>query len=321
MLQIRMALILLILHILAIVSIFVIKNISIYTIILQIVLFIFAMIGITVGYHRLWTHRSFEASPFLQWVLMLFGTSAGQKDALWWCKSHRTHHRNEDKLTDPYSITKGFFFAHIGWLLEFPDTETQKELDITDISDLEKNEILIFQKKYHTMLWFIVAIVLPILISKIWNETTTNAFFSSIIRIVLVLHSTYCVNSLAHMYGTKPYNSEIEPAENWFVSLITLGEGWHNFHHTYPKDYRASEENKYNPSALLIDFMAQLGLANNRYAVCEKTKNVKGFDKFNKDNYSNIDSMNNIDNYSNIDSMNNIDNIYNIDNKDIVKNN
>ena len=282
-------LILLILHILAIVGFFVIKNINKNTIILQIVLFVVASIGVTVGYHRLWTHRSYEASPFLQWILMLFGTTSGQGEVIWWAKTHRTHHRNEDQMTDPYSISKGFLFAHCGWLCQDPDIETQKEIDKTDVSDLEKNNILVFQDKYYKYLWIITALIIPILLCKIWDETLINAFFSTVIRIVLSLNATWCVNSLAHMYGTKPYNSEIEPAENWFVSLITLGEGWHNFHHTYPKDYRASEENKYNPSALFIDFMAQLGHVKNRYAVCEKTKNIRNSEKFNKENYSNID--------------------------------
>ena len=281
--------ILLIFHILAFIGLFMIKNISIYTILLQIIMFIISGIGITVGYHRLWCHRTYEATPLLQWILMLFGSSAGQGDAIWWCKTHRTHHRNEDKLTDPYSITKGFLFAHVGWLCQHPDKDTQEEIAKTEIIDLTNNNILVFQEKYYKILWLATSMILPILITKIWNETFTNAFFSTLIRIVLSLHATWCVNSLAHMYGDKPYNSEIEPAENLFVSLITFGEGWHNFHHTYPKDYRASESSKYNPSTTFIDYMTYLGLAKNRHEVCEKTnKNISGFDKFDKNNYCNI---------------------------------
>ena len=282
-----MMLILGVLHILAFMGLFVIKNISIYTVLLQIFFYIISMIGITVGYHRLWTHRSFEASSLLQWILMFGGTNATQGDALWWSKNHRTHHRNEDKMTDPYSISQGFLFAHIGWLVQYPDDATQKEIDSTDVSDLENNKIVMFQQKYYKILW-VLTLCIPILVSKLWNETLTNAFFSTIIRIILVLHATWCVNSLAHMYGTKPYNTEIEPAENLFVSLITFGEGWHNFHHTYPKDYRASEASKFNPSYAFIDLMKMLGLASNRYEKCEKTT-IKGVDKFDKSNYNKLD--------------------------------
>jgi stearoyl-CoA desaturase (delta-9 desaturase) len=298
MLKLKILFILLLLHILSIIGLFVIKKIKPFTILLQIVIFIISSIGVTVGYHRLWCHKTFEASPFLQWLLMIFGSSAGQGDAIWWSKTHRTHHRNEDLMTDPYSISKGFFFAHFGWLCQYPDIETQKEIDITDVSDLENNNILAFQQKYFVYLWVIISIIIPILICKLWNETFINAFFSTIIRIVLAFNSTWCVNSLAHMYGDKPYNNKIEPSENLFVSLITFGEGWHNYHHTYPKDYRASEEHKYNPNASFIDLMANLGFVTNRYTVCEKTKNVKGNDKFDKKYYENKDMKYNYNKYN-----------------------
>ena len=288
MIKIHIMLILGVLHILAFIGVFVIKNISIYTVLLQIFFYIISVIGITVGYHRLWTHRTFEASPLLQWLLMFGGTNATQGEALRWSKTHRTHHRNEDKLSDPYSISKGFLFAHVGWLVQYPDEATQKELDSTDVSDLENNEIVMFQHKYYEILWVTIALVLPVLLCKLWNETLTNAFFSTIIRIILMLHATWCVNSLAHMYGEKPYNSTIEPSENLFVSLITFGEGWHNFHHTYPKDYRASEKHKFNPSYAFIDLMKTLGLASNTYEKCEKTT-VEGVDKFDKTNYCKLE--------------------------------
>ena len=289
MLKIDILVVLLLLHILAFIGFFVIKNINIYTIILQFFIFIISGLGITVGYHRLWCHRSFEATPLLQWILMLMSCSAGQGQSLQWCKTHRTHHRNEDLFTDPYSISKGFWFAHIGWLLQYPNEETQKEIDKTDISDLTDNTVLQFQKKYYVFLWIIISFILPLLITKLWNETITNALFSTVIRVVISLHSTWCVNSLAHMYGDKPYNSEIRPSENLFVSLITFGEGWHNFHHTYPKDYRASSPDKYNPSSQFIDFMKTLGLASNLYEKCKNTEKVRGMDKFDKNNYCKLE--------------------------------
>jgi len=276
-----------VIHAFAMIGMFAIKNISIYTVILQAVWYVLSMIGITAGYHRLWTHRTYDASTSLQWFLMLCGTSACQKDAIWWAKSHRTHHRNEDKLSDPYSINRGVFYAHIGWLLQMPDELTQSEIDKSDVSDLEGNEILQFQEKYYTRLIVIGSIGLPVIIASIWNDSY-NCFWACFVRIVLGLHATYCVNSLAHIGSdtdtNKPYDKSIQAVENRFVSFITLGEGWHNYHHAFPKDFRASEKNKYNPTAWFIQLTKALGLSTNLYERCESIK-LNRSNKFDKRNY------------------------------------
>jgi stearoyl-CoA desaturase (delta-9 desaturase) len=188
-------------------------------------------------------------------------------------------------MTDPYSISKGFLFAHIGWMIQYYDEETKKEVDSTDVADLTSKPVLQIQKRNIILLWIVMSFIVPILIAKLWGETVTNTFFSSTIRTVLLWHGIWCVNSLAHMYGDRPYNGDIEPSENAFVSLVTLGEGWHNFHHTYPKDYRASEPGKYNPTTFFIDAMDYLGLVKNKHAACDKTVHVRGVGKFNKANY------------------------------------
>lgn len=282
--------VLLLLHILAVIGLFVIKNISPYTILLQFVIYLLGGFAITAGYHRLWCHRSYKASPLLEWLFMIFGSSTGQGDAIAWSKTHRSHHRNEDTESDPYNIKKGFYFAHIKWTYHDHEDNVQQEIDSTDVSDLEAKEVLQFQQKYILLLWITTSFVLPLLLTQLWKESLTNAFFSSIIRQVLLMHCIFSVNSFAHMYGLKPYNSDIEPSENAFVSFIALGEGWHNFHHTYPKDYRTSDPSKYNPTTYFIDTMGKLGLVKNKQAVCEKTYNVRGKEKFNKDNYCIVSS-------------------------------
>ena len=278
-----MFLVLFVLHALAVIGLFVMKNVLPYTILLQAAMYILGEVSITGGYHRLWCHRSYKAHPILEWLYMIIGSSTAQCSAIWWSKTHRTHHRNEDKDTDPYSIKKGFFFAHIGWLLEYPDPETKKEIDKTDVSDLEQKSVLRFQEKNIKTLWVLTSLVIPILLCSLWGETLTNSFFSSVVRQVFLLHCVWSVNSFAHMYGEKPYNKEIKPSENPVVSLFTLGEGWHNFHHSYPKDYRASEPSKFNPTTTFIDAMSSLDMVSNRKEKCFKTDG-KG-DKFDPDNY------------------------------------
>lgn len=275
-------LLILVLHVLAIVGFFVIKNVLPYTFLLQIAMYIISGLSITGGYHRLWCHRSYKAHPILEWLFMISGSSTGQGDAVTWSKWHRTHHRNEDQDTDPYSIKKGFYFAHMGWIYQDTDAKTMDEINKTDVSDLEGKSVLQIQKKYMVALWIATSFVFPMALATMWGETLTNSFFTSIIRQVFLMHCIWSVNSFAHMYGEKPYNEEIRPSENPLVSLFSLGEGWHNFHHSYPKDYRASEPSKFNPTSTFIDAMSSLNIVSNRKEKCFKTD---GTDKFDPDNY------------------------------------
>lgn len=273
---------LILLHVLSVVSIILIKNISINTIILQIVFFIFAQISITGGYHRLWSHRSYKSSEILEWFYMLFGTMATQGTAINWAKEHRTHHRNEEKEGDPYNINKGFWHAHMGWLLTEQDEVTKKEIENTDVSDLKKNEILIWQESNYIYIWIIVSLLIPTIICSIWGDGY-NGFLTSFIRIVLNLQFTWFVNSLAHYEGNRDHDCNLKACDNLLVSILTMGEGWHNYHHSYPKDYRASPPDKYNPTTYFIDLTEALGLS---YGHHYKKIYDKCEDKFEMNNYS-----------------------------------
>jgi stearoyl-CoA desaturase (delta-9 desaturase) len=277
---------LLAMHVLAFIAIFTIKNINKYTVVLQIGMFILGMIGITAGYHRLWTHNTYEAKSGLEWFLMICGSISGQKDAIWWARNHRTHHRNEDKLSDPYSIEKGFWYAHIGWLLQNPDKLTQSEIDKTDVSDLESNKVLQFQQKSFIPLFLLVSFVIPTAVSSLWGDSY-NCLWSCFIRNILLLHGTYCVNSFAHIGSdsNKPYNTSLQAAESPLVSAVTLGEGWHNYHHSYPKDFKASESDKFNPTTWFILLSHSLGLVTNMHEKCNLTEYMNDGTKFDKSYY------------------------------------
>lgn len=257
---------LVIFHIMFFISLFLITKINNKTILFQLLVGIFSLVSITGGYHRLWSHKTYESSTILEIFYLIFGTIASQSSAIWWAKSHRTHHRNEESNGDPHNIKKGFYYAHMGWLIHGCDKEEKREISKTDIDDLKKNDLLVFQHNYYIYLYITFFALLTLIPIVFWKETFKNSFLSNFIRIILVLHFTWFVNSLNHWnYGNNKFNQKLDANENLFVSIVSLGEGWHSYHHTYPKDYRASQPNKWNPTTWFINLTKFLGLSKNHY--------------------------------------------------------
>jgi len=225
--------------------------------------------GITVGVHRLWSHRSYEASFPLRFFLMLCNSIANQGSIFHWARDHRVHHKFSETDADPHNATRGFFFAHMGWLFvkKHPDVvKVGRELDFTDLLE---DSLVMFQKKCDPWFALFMCFVLPAKIAAhFWGESFWNAFFvAGGLRYVVVLHFTWFVNSAAHLYGDHPYDVLSYPSENPFVSFCSVGEGWHNWHHKYPFDYAASEfgiSSQFNPSKLFIDCMAAIGMVTDR---------------------------------------------------------
>jgi len=221
--------------------------------------------GITVGVHRLWSHRSYEAAFPLRAFLMLCNSLANQGSIFHWARDHRVHHKFSETDADPHNATRGFFFAHMGWLFvkKHPDViKAGRELDFTDLLE---DPVVMFQKKLDPWFTLYVCFVMPAQVaSRCWGEDFWNAFFvCGALRYAIVLHFTWLVNSAAHLYGDHPYDVLSYPSENPLVSFCSIGEGWHNWHHKYPFDYAASEfgvSSQFNPSKLFIDLMAMLGL-------------------------------------------------------------
>jgi stearoyl-CoA desaturase (Delta-9 desaturase) len=276
------SIIIILIHIIAIIGIFIITNISIITIIFQFILSVLSGVSITGGYHRLWAHNTYKANSLLEIFYLIFGTMATEGSAILWAKEHRTHHRNEEKPGDPYNINKGFFHAHIGWLLVPSDKIEIEEISKTDVSDLENNKLLLFQDKYYIMIW-ISLFIFTCFIMKLWNDSIINIIFSNIIRIVIVLNITWCINSVAHTIGEKPYNNNIKAANNSLLGILTLGEGWHNYHHSYPKDYRASEKDKTNFTTFFINLTKKYNLSYNHYY--NDNNNIPNNERFNTNFY------------------------------------
>lgn len=221
--------------------------------------------GITVGVHRLWSHRSYEAHFILRFFLMLCNCIANQGNIYHWARDHRVHHKFSETKADPHDATRGFFYAHVGWLIVKKDPAVVEAGRQMDFSDLLADPLVYWQKKFDPYFTLYMCFVWPAQIaSHFWGEDFWNAFFvAGALRYALVLHFTWCVNSAAHLYGDHPYDVLSYPAENPFVSWCAVGEGWHNWHHKYPFDYAASEfgiSSQFNPSKLFIDIMAAIGL-------------------------------------------------------------
>ncbi|XP_072398830.1 alpha-amylase-like [Diabrotica undecimpunctata] len=220
--------------------------------------------GITAGAHRLWSHRSYKAKWPLRLLLVLLFTITGQRHVYAWALDHRVHHKYSETDADPHNAKKGFFFAHVGWLVVTPHPKVVEKRNAVDMSDLETDAIVMWQKKYYPPLFLLFNIILPVSIPVyFWNETIWNSFWINFnTRFTLTLNIAFFVNSAAHMWGQKPYDKYISSVENLAVSLAALGEGWHNYHHVFPWDYKTGElGNVYNPSTSFINFFARLGWA------------------------------------------------------------
>jgi stearoyl-CoA desaturase (Delta-9 desaturase) len=222
--------------------------------------------GITVGVHRLWSHRSYEACFPVRLVLMLCNSIANQGSIYHWSRDHRVHHKFVETDADPHNARRGFFFAHMGWLLVKKHPNVISAGRGMDFSDLLEDPLVRFQKTFDPWFSLYMCYVMPAQIaSRFWGENFWTEFLiAGGLRYCCVLHFTWLVNSAAHLMGDHPYDMDVYPAENPVVAFFAVGEGWHNWHHKYPFDYATSEfgvSSQFNPSKLVIDTCAALGLA------------------------------------------------------------
>ncbi|KAH6947082.1 hypothetical protein HPB50_017044 [Hyalomma asiaticum] len=221
-------------------------------------------LSVTAGAHRLWSHRSYKAKLPLRIILMLFNCMAGQNDIYDWVRDHRVHHKYSETDADPHNVNRGFFFAHVGWLMCRKHPEVTRKGKAIDCSDVANDPVVKFQTRYHIPMTILFCFIVPTVVPhRLWGESRWNAFFvAAILRWVFQLNSTWLVNSAAHIWGQKPYDKNISPAENFIVSFLAIGEGFHNYHHTFPWDYSTSELGwKLNISTMFIDLMAKIGWA------------------------------------------------------------
>jgi stearoyl-CoA desaturase (delta-9 desaturase) len=230
--------------------------------------------GITVGFHRYFTHQSFRTRRPIAWLLGVMGSMALQGPLIWWVATHRVHHQHSDDPQDPHSphfprtsdsswaSLKGFLHAHLGWVLE-PSTQ--------DLSaqgrDLLADPVCLNVHKWFPF-WGLFGLLCPGLIGGLvthsWWGAASGFLWGGAVRLFMVHHVTWSINSICHLWGTRDYESRDQSRNNLVVGLLALGEGWHNNHHAFPASARHGLEWwQLDVSWILIRTLALLGLASN----------------------------------------------------------
>jgi stearoyl-CoA desaturase (delta-9 desaturase) len=228
-----------------------------------IVLFFFTGMSITAGYHRLWSHKTYQAHPVVRVVLAIGGAMALQNSILHWCSDHRVHHRHVDENdVDPYSAKRGFWFSHIGWMLR--EYQAQRYSDYANCRDLQKDKIVAWQHKYYLAIVLVANFGITGLLGWLNGDILGMILVAGVARLVAVHHVTFFINSLAHIWGTRPYTDTNSARDNGVLAFFTFGEGYHNYHHIFEYDYRNGIRWwQYDPTKWLIKSLSLVGLTNN----------------------------------------------------------
>ncbi|KAI1286040.1 Delta(9)-fatty-acid desaturase fat-6 [Halotydeus destructor] len=235
-----------------------------YTFMWGTLLALFSNCSVICGTHLLWAHRAYKARWPLRVLFMIGHTMSGQWTIFKWASQHRGHHKWSDTDGDPHNPSRGFTYAHIGWIMLNKDPEAVAKAATLDYSDLLRDPIVRFQKDYYALHLLVFTALLPIGVPMVfWKETFLTSFaIAFLLPMLWTAHVILLINSAAHMFGDKPYSAKIAPADSGWLAAITFGGGYHNFHHMFPSDYTCSEpDRKFNMGRPFLNFMAKLGQA------------------------------------------------------------
>ena len=220
--------------------------------------------GITLGFHRMLTHKAFQAHPWVKTFFLISGSMAMQGPALHWAATHTQHHANSDEEDDPHSPLKSLWHAHVGWILNDFKPDIQKYAGA-----LLKDPIIVFV--HNTFwLWVFVGLAIPSLIGagaaylmgqSAWFGALTGLIWGGFVRLFFNQHVTWAVNSICHTFGSRQFETTDESRNNFLFGILAMGEGWHNNHHAFPRSARHGMNWKQpDPSAWAIWLMEKLGL-------------------------------------------------------------
>ena len=201
------------------------------------VMFFVCGFSVSLGYHRLFSHIAFRASWPIRLFTLIFGAAAFENSVLMWASEHRRHHKHVDHDDDPYSISKGFFHAHIGWLL----FKLHPEHPFDNVPDLQRDKLVCWQHRYVQWIAVLVSFGLPAILGYLWDGWVgaLGAFLiAGVARIVVLQHCTFLINSACHTIGRQPYSTRCCARDSLFLAFFTFGEGDHNYHHEFQHDYR-----------------------------------------------------------------------------------
>jgi stearoyl-CoA desaturase (Delta-9 desaturase) len=214
------------------------------------------MPGVTIGYHRMLTHRSFRPHPTVKAIFLILGSMSAQGPAIAWAATHIKHHAQADREGDPHSPLDGFFHAHVGFLfngLADPNVYCRH---------LVKDRIVVCIS-YTFWVWVILSLVIPFIIGG-W----TGLLWGGLVRIFLVQHVTFSVNSICHMFGKREFETNDQSHNEWIVGLLALGEGWHNNHHAFPRSaFHGLHWWQFDLSSYIIWTLERLGLVHDVYHI------------------------------------------------------
>jgi stearoyl-CoA desaturase (delta-9 desaturase) len=196
----------------------------------------FALCGIAItgGYHRLFAHPTYRTNRFIRAFYLLFGAASVQNSALKWAADHRVHHANTDDEADPYNIRRGFWWAHMGWIFR----REAGPAALHRVKDLLADPLVRWQERHYIWIAIAVGVVLPTALGMVWGDPIGALLVAGFLRLVIQWHATGAVNSVAHKFGSRPYSLDNSARDSSWTALLTLGEGYHNFHHRFQGDYR-----------------------------------------------------------------------------------
>lgn len=212
--------------------------------------------SITAGYHRYYSHKSYKTNTFMETILLFFGAMTAQGSALRWAFDHRIHHAHVDTENDPYNINRGFLYAHCLWIIDKP-----RPIEAKTVPDLLKNKLVTFQHHHIGKLIVLTNFIAFYAVGWALNDFMGAFFIALWLRMFALHHFTWFINSLAHIWGEKPFSQEQTAVDNYFLAMLTFGEGYHNYHHTFANDYRNGIRwFQFDPTKWLIWSLHKLGL-------------------------------------------------------------
>jgi fatty-acid desaturase len=214
--------------------------------------------GIGMGYHRLLTHRGYKIAKPLEYFLAICGTMTLQGGPIFWVGTHRVHHQRSDQEGDPHSPRDGAFWSHLGWIIYGEANHSNTEVMAKYAPDMARDRFYRLLNKFHWVPLTVSGLLL------LWLGGLPYLLWALCVRVVLGLHATWLVNSATHLWGSRRFLTRDDSRNNWWVALLTFGEGWHNNHHAHPVSSRHGFVwYEFDPTWIQIRILSWIGIVRN----------------------------------------------------------
>jgi stearoyl-CoA desaturase (delta-9 desaturase) len=224
---------------------------------LLLIMYSLTALGVTIGFHRMLTHRSFQPHPIVKFILLVLGSMSLEGPAIEWAATHIKHHAQSDRDGDPHSPVEGFFHAHVGWLFKAEVFDPK-----TYCRHLLEDPMVIFVSRTF-FLWVVLSLLIPFAVGG-W----TGLLWGGLVRIFLAHHVTWSVNSVCHTFGKREFETTDQSRNEWVIGLLAFGEGWHNNHHAFPRSaFHGLHWWQFDLSGYVIWALERLGLVRDVHRV------------------------------------------------------